>query len=187
MGVLWYSHEPTQEMAIESLGAVVPMNVPIDILGTRAATTTTYANFTGNLAAGATTTTKKRIGNYVDMVTFDIFAANASSSPGVGMTAYFSVLGSNDTGCETATTSTIYNVPITSEIRWFDIGRNTVNLANSLTLDTSTTTFPWTGILVGDSTQIVLKDVVAECIAFQANASSTSLNVQMTTRSSFYR
>lgn len=166
------------DTAAENLGAVIPTGMPIDVIGTRVGTTTTGVGFYGLFAA--TTSVISRIDSYTDTVTFTIDAVSASSSGA----AHFSILGSNDLQCDTASTSAgTMNTVVTTDIRWFDLGTNLLNLAGTATLTTGTSTYAWTGITSGDRKQIVLTDVNTSCLKFEANASSTILQVQMLTRS----
>lgn len=182
VGVLWYKHEPVQEPL---KGVVVAMGEPIDIIGTHISTTTTYEYF--NAYTQGSTTAIKRIDSYVDTVTFTLDAVASTTVNGTAGLVYFSILGSNDRDCDTATTTTsLTNTVITTDIRWFDLGTNLLNLAGSATLPTATSTWVLSGYGTGARTQIVLTDVNTKCIAFQANSTTTDLQVQMVTRSEIF-
>jgi len=185
-GVLWYTHEPAQEPTEVLGGTAATMGEPIDIIGTSIATTTTYEYF--NAYTEATTTAVKRIGAHIDTLTFFLDAMASTTVHGAVGPVYVSILGSNDQQCDTASTTTsMPNQSILSEIRWFDIGTNLLNLAGSATLPAGTSTMAWSGYGTDGRTQIVLTNVNTKCIAFQANASTTDLNVQMMTKSKLFR
>jgi len=177
-GVLWYAHEPANG-EVELGDYTAPVGMPVDMIGTQNASTTVGEYF--DALTSASSTAIKKIGTYIDTVTFTIHAVSATSTAD----AYFAILGSNDQNCDTATTSTSYpNQSLKNEIRWFDIGQNLLNLTGTLTFaSTGTTTLEWIDIVAGDGRQIVLTDVNTECIKFEMNAADLIAQVQMVTRS----
>lgn len=149
-----------------------------DLIGTKTGTSTSPVGFYGdNTVASSTYTTK--IGNRYKDLTFYNQAVNASSSAMV----YFSVLGSNDMDCDTATTSTsLANTIVTGDINWFDIGQNVKNLAGSQTL-AGTSTIAWdTSGADGTGNTFTLTDVNTECVRLEVSASSTELWTQLKLR-----
>jgi len=151
---------------------------PVAIVGTRTGTTTTPVNF----YTYATTTYPVSIGANTDTVSLLFNMATASSS---GANAIFSLYGSNDWDCNTATTTTIYNLPIKSEITWYDIGSHIINATGLTSLPTATTTFALASN-VPARRQITLTNMNSKCLAVEINASSTTLYVEMMTKGKGY-
>lgn len=148
---------------------------PVDLIGSQMGTTTTSVGFY-NFAASSTY--PFRI-NGSDEVTLTLLAPKASSS---GATARFSILASNDFQCDTASTSAgILNTTVVKDIKWYDAGKNLMNLDGSTSLSTGTTTITWAPSS-GTGKQITLTNVNAQCLALQVRASSTKLMVQFKTK-----
>jgi len=143
-----------------------------DVIGSRSGTTTSPASF-NNLTI-ASTTYPTLIGANTDSATYTFQATTASATPIV----YLSFLGSNDISCDTATTTTIFNVVTTSQVQWFDAGRHLVNLAGSLTQTTGTTTFAWIPI-AGQGIDITLNNLNSRCLAVETHASGTAMWAQL--------
>jgi len=151
--------------------------VPVNLIGSQLGTTTTAVGFYDKYAA--TTTYPFRIGSMVDSVSLTLLATAASTTSGVNL----SILGSNDTGCDTAsTTSGILNPIITSDIRWHDVGSHVREVAGSSSLNSGTTTISWSP-LAFTGREITLVDLDVECLAVQISASSTEIMSQFMTKS----
>lgn len=146
-----------------------------DVIGTKTGTTTAGVLF--NSLDNGTTTYVTKIGNNINQATYTFNAKNASSTPSGQV--YLSFLGSNDDYCETATTTTIYDVVTKSQINWFDIGTHLRELAGSQTLGAGTSTMSWAPTGVGQNRTVSLMDLNYECLALQVNASSTELWAQV--------
>lgn len=149
---------------------------PVDLIGTKVGTTVTPLYFHNNFTSS--TTYPVRIGQQAESVIFTL-NATASNTP----RTYFSILASNDTDCDTATTTTIYNVTTTGQINWFDASNFILNAAGARTISSGTSTIAWDhGIYPISNRTIVLDNVNAECLALQVAASSTKLWVQVKTK-----
>ena len=150
----------------------------IDVVGTRVGTSTTPVAFTNN---SATSTYISYLGNEVDNLTYTI--RNTATAAGGGANAYFTLLGSNDAYCNTATTSPDYGNPVLmKDINWFDLGDQLKGKVHSTSLGSGTSTIAWTSPLVGTGREIILEDLNTKCIALQVNASGTSLWIQQTAK-----
>ena len=177
-GIGYYFYQSNEPSTESRVGAVLPTGMPIDMVGTRVGTTTTGVYFSDGLA---TTSAIKRIESYVDTVTFTVDAVSATSTAGV---AFFKVFGSNDLQCDTATTTTTMdNTVITSEVRWFSINTNLMNLAGSLTIPTASSTYTWSGFSTGSRNSFTLTDVNTRCIKLDVSGIKAIMQIQMLTRS----
>jgi len=157
---------------------------PTDIVGTKIGTTTTGVNFAVNAGVegySATSTYVATTTALTDVLIFTVKALAASSTAGV----HFSILGSNDYKCDTATTTTIYDVITMKQINWFDIGSHVAGLAGSQTISTGTSTIVWENPAVAQGKDIVLTNVNYNCVALQVSGSSTVLWIQRHSKSSY--
>jgi len=141
-------------------------NGAYDIIGTKSGTTTTGLGFYELPATNGTTSIPLVVRPETDLVSFTIQVDNASTS------AAFSwrILASNDTGCETSTTTTVFADTITmDQINWFDVNESAQSL------------YPSEGMLTATNatgTTVMLDDLNYACLLFEANGSSTSAWVQ---------
>jgi len=159
------------------VGAVVKnQGVRFDIVGTQTGTSTVGVGFYGNHTAS--TTYPMRIGNISDTL-FLTLQANAASTSAAAVSMV--ILGSNDSYCDTSTTTTVFDVVTTGQVNWYDIGSNIKDLAGSTSLS-GTTTINWTGLAAGDRKSLTLTDLDVACIALEVNASSTVLSIQGITK-----
>ena len=111
--------------------------------------------------------------------------AKLASTSAQGPSAFFSVLGSNDAYCDTASTTTgTLNPVLVKDINWFDVGDHLKGKVHATALPTSTTTIPWTSPSVQSGREIILTDVGYDCLALQVSASGTVLWVQAITKES---
>jgi len=153
---------------------------PVDLIGTKTGTSTVGVGFSITSTGGqsATSTYPKLIGADVDEVIYTLGIKNASSTANL----HFSMLGSNDTRCETASTTSSLNYITIGEINWFDIGQHErlTQITNPLSVGTST--LSWDNPAVGSGKPIVLEDLNYDCVALQVSGSSTSLWVQISTK-----
>lgn len=152
--------------------------VPVNLIGTQVGTTTTPVAFYGSNTV-ASTTYPFRIGQDTDKVAITLLFPEASST---GSTVNLSILSSNDPYCDTATTSTIYNVTTVNQIKWYDASRNILNLAGATTGFSGATTTLILNPIAGSGKQIVLTDLNTQCLALEVSASSTKLMSQFVTK-----
>ncbi len=171
-GLVWFSWPKAQTQ-----GAILAG--PVDLIGSRVGTTTTGVYFSS--FAVASTSAITRI-NGADEVMFTLLATKASTTPGGSVRLSFS--GSNDYDCDTATTTTIYNKVIMSNINWYDIGSRVVGLAGSQTVPTGTSTLVWVPSAAGQAETITLEKLNFTCVKAVVSASSTEL--YMTSKTKIY-
>lgn len=151
---------------------------PVDLVGSRTGTTTTSVSF-GVRTASSTYVTllgadKDNLALYLESL--------ASSTAPTGRVD-FSLLGSNDSQCNTAsTTGGTLNPIITSDIHWYDLAGNVKDSVGLTGLASATTTFSFTTDGTTKGRTLVLKDVDAKCFAFEVAASSTQLHVSYMAR-----
>ena len=169
-GVWYFSHKEAIKTGAES-SAGAEIDYASDIIGTRVGTSTVGAHFE---ATSATTTYRIRTGGASTAI-FTLLATNASSTGNAGAT--FNFLGSNDWDCATASTTTgILNPILTTDINWYDIGYNVVELAGSQALG-ATSTIHWTPT-TGLGKTLTLTSLNYECIRIDVSASSTEMLMQ---------
>lgn len=149
-----------------------------DLVGTKTGTSTVYVGFYGNLTA--TSSYVKRISSNYDTLSISL-SGNASSTPIEAPGKFhFSIYGSNDDYCDTASSTTIYNTVTTNQINWYDIGGHVANLAGSQSL-TGTSTIIWT--MAGEQSrqgkELTFENINYDCIKLDANGSSTELFAQI--------
>lgn len=170
--------EQTQEQTQEEILGISLPNAPRNVIGTRVATTTTGVGFYG--AITGSTTYPTFIGREIDTAVYTIDLVNATSTYNV----YFSILGSQDNQCDTASTtySSAYNNYLTSEIQWFDVGDHLKDKVHSTSLSAATSTIVWINPIKGTKREIILEDLNVNCLALEVAASSTVLQAQITTK-----
>ena len=151
--------------------------VPTDLVGTKIGTSTTAVGFgiAGTGGQSATTTYPYLIGNETDSVSITLQAKNASTTSNL----QFSILGSNDTSCNTASTTSSLNAVTTGEINWFDLEDHFNNKVHSTSLEQGTSTLVWSNPIAGTGKELTLNDLNSRCIAFQVSGSSTTLWAQI--------
>lgn len=171
IGVIVYQGDVKQSVK-EVLGGQA--GTIIELVGSRVGTTTTAVAFTDN---SATSTYPLEIGREYDTVDFSI--KTTAYGAGGDNNAKFSVLGSNDFDCDTASTSTSFiSTVLTSDINWFDISSHIANLAGSKTLNAGTSTIAWYPTAIEQGTVLTLENLNTRCLALQVSASGTSLFIQ---------
>lgn len=151
--------------------------VPIDLIGTKVGTSTIAVGFgiAGSGGQSATTTYPYLIGNETDSVAVTLQAKNASTTANL----QFSILGSNDTGCNTASTTSSLNAITTGEINWYDLGDHYLNKVYSTSLTVGTSTLVWSNPVAGTGRELILSDLNSRCIALQVSGSSSTLWAQL--------
>lgn len=148
-----------------------------DIVGTNVGTTTTGVSFYARVAS---TTYPVKLGADKKNVTLFLKSLATSTSEG---SVSFSILGSNDRECYTASTSAgTLNSVLTSDINWYDIGDKVVNATGLTSLNSATTTFTWMTNGTAKGKTLTLDNVNAKCLALEVAASSTVLHVEVMTR-----
>lgn len=151
-------------------------NKAIDVIGTRVGTTTTGIDF------GTATTTKfypVNIGIDIDAAMFSIKTTSVlAPNPGVNI----EIVKSNDSSCETATTTTVMNVPTASQINWYDQSMHLYNVVNTRALSAATNTITWYPTTAGQGKEIMLDNLGVRCIGFNVSASGTTLFAQLVTK-----
>ena len=144
-----------------------------DIVGTRTGTTTVPAVF---YAVGetteATTTARLELMQNTDSVLFNIQVVSASTTAQGGSYFGWRILGSNDDGCDTASTSTIFDVTTVDQIDWFDIGHafDPVTYDNHQLIDPEFGTDQY-----ATGTSFILTNNIWKCIRVDACGSSTEI------------
>ena len=145
-----------------------------NLIGTRIASTTTAVGF---YRYGTSTYPFALFGATEASVVFDPITASTSAQGGSAI--YFSLLGSNDPGCDTATTTTIFNLLTLDKIRWFDaMSFDAMSYSVTTGFSNGTSTIAWINPSIGAQREIHLTGLNMNCLAVQVTASSTSLYVQ---------
>lgn len=155
-------------------------NPTVNVVGSRSGTSTTAVGFSITSSGGqsSTTTYPSMIGADVDTAIYSLYAKNASSTANLT----FSVLGSNDGACNTATTSPdVGNPVLKQDIRWVDIGDHLKGKVHSTSLSNATTTLVWPNPLAETGRELILTDLSFDCLALQVSGSSTALQAQLKT------
>lgn len=144
-----------------------------DLVGTRVGTTTTPVLF---YTPSATTTYPILIGGDIDTAVISLIATASTT----GSLMNLAILGSQDSQCDTATTTTsLPNTIVTGDINWFDVSSNIKDLAGSTSLTGTTTVISVSSTAASYGKEIVLTDLNVRCLALQVNASSTNLYSQI--------
>ena len=151
----------------DTMGAQILPRTFTDLIGTRTASTTVAVGWYGNYAASTTYPINLLKASEATLV-FDTVSASTSAG------AYFSILGSNDPGCETATTTTIYNLLTKAQVRWFDAGQFLDEATVISSFVNSTTTIGWANPQKIQRALHFTK-LNIECLAVEVNASSTEI------------
>ena len=170
-GLVWFSWPKAQKTE----GAILAG--PVDLIGSRVGTTTTGVYFSSFNVASTSAITRI---NGADEVMFTLLATKASTTPGGSVRLSF--LGSNDYDCDTATTTTIYNKVIMSDINWYDIG----GLAGSQTVPTGTSTLVWVPSAAGQAETITLENEKLNFTCIKAVVSASSTELYMTSKTKIY-
>ena len=152
-------------------------NYASDVIGTKIGTTTT------GVLWPTSTTTKEYIiktGGGIKQATFTVkpTVTPAAWSQDVFLNFY----GSNDDYCDTATTTSVLDKVITSEINWFDIGTNLREFAGSQTIAGATSTITATFAKTIQGKVVNLTDLNYECLKVGVVASGTTLWAQVKTK-----
>jgi len=169
-GVIGYQLNQSDSLGLASTSF---KNYASDIVGTKTGTTTT-----GVLWPTATTTQEYvvKTGGLIKQATFTLkpTVAPAAYSKDVLLNFY----GSNDDFCNTATSSTIYDIVTTGQINWFDIGTNLNEFAGSQTIASATSTITATFDADYRGKVINLTNLNYECLKVGVTASGTTLWLQ---------
>ena len=137
-----------------------------DVLGSRTGTTTTAAGFYGSPATNGTTTSIIRTGGHTDTANLTFKIASASSTPDGRL--YWATFGSNDSNCQTATTTTsLASTVVMKDINWFATGNE-----GSVTA---------TGAVATGTVQTI-SNLTWECLKVETNGSSTEAWAQIRTK-----
>jgi len=171
--------------ADNSLGQVIFHQGASDVVGTKVGTTTTGVGFYG--ANTGTSTYVSKIDGTINTAVYTILFKAASSTPATGASnLHVSLLASNDDYCNTATTTTIYDVVTMDQINWFDAApfiTGITDASSQLTPLAGTSTLVLnTTAMQGRGKQILLTNLNAQCLALQVNSSSTLLHIQLKTK-----
>lgn len=149
--------------------------IAYDLIGTQTATSTTGVSF----PTYATSTYSVHIGK-VD--TAAIFMRTTAITNDTGGKVNYEVLASNDENCHTATTTTSGDVPLKTEITWYDAAPFLLNRDAITTLPAATTSLTWVPTAVEQGRIIPFANLTAKCLALRVSASSTSLYAQIVTK-----
>ena len=137
----------------------------INIIGSRPATTTIPAYFSGNGQTG-TSSLAVDLRGYADQMVTTFLITAASSTPSGRLTYQF--LASNDKQCETTLTSTTANdQALAKEINWYALGTEGQITATGA---------------VATGTVVSLQNLVWQCVKVEVNGSSTAALVQTRTK-----
>ena len=150
-----------------TMGAMIYPATFTNLIGSRVASTTTGVAWY-DYGAASTTYPFALLGSSEATIVFS--ATNASSSAYAG----FSILGSNDPNCSTATTTTIFNLMTKAQVRWFDATPFLDNAALITSFSNTTTTLPWVNPSLNQRA-LHFTDLNMEFLAVEVNASSTVL------------
>ena len=168
-------HQPAVNLGLETSSFI---NYGGDLVGTKVGTTTTGVNFRVTASGGQSATSSyiTKIGSANKaVITNQIMKASSTAN------LHFSLLGSNDFGCATSSASTdnTVDMPLPSEIAWFDIGDHLLNKVHSTSLPVGTSTLQWVNPKAGTGQPIILDSLSYECLNFQVSGSSTVLRSQI--------
>lgn len=149
-----------------------------DIFGVKGtATSTTPLGFYG--ANVASTTYPVFVGQDTDLAIISLYTDVASSTANWQL----SILGSNDSACDTATTSPdVGNPVLVADINWFDIADHLTNKVHPTSLGIGTTTIPYLNPAGGTGRTLILENLNYKCIALNVSASSTTGWAQIQTK-----
>jgi len=137
----------------------------VNIVGSRPATTTVSAIFSGNGQSG-TSTQVLNLRGFADQMVTTFLITDASSTPEGLLTYQF--LASNDKQCEsTLTSTTADDQALASEINWYALGTEGQISATA-------------GVATG--TVVSLQNLVWQCVKVEINGSSTEALVQTRTK-----
>ena len=175
LGVISFSVFRNAETGNAGTGAT------LNLIGTRTGSSTVPVDFRVTATGGqsATTTYPKWIGNAdTAVITLGVFAASSTAN------VKFNILGSNDSGCDTSTTTPGVNVNIlkASEVQWFDASSHLSGSAVITSIVDATSTIAWTNPTAGYLRELILTDLSMNCLALQVSASSTRLWSQIKLR-----
>ena len=166
----------------KNIGSVVFIDTASNVIGTKVGTTTTGVDFSviaSSAGQSATTTYITKISHNWDTAVYSFKAVKASSTANMR----FSFLGSNDTDCNTASSSTVlYDMVLTGDVNWFDIGSHIRDATYSASIAVGTSTLIWDNPAVATGRTVILTDLAYECLALQASGSSTQAFVQITSK-----
>lgn len=158
----------------EELGVAVLSGDPFDVVGTKVGTTTTGVYFYA-LDYG-TTTYPIMIDPLASEGIFTIKPMDFSSSTAA---LYLSLIASNDTSCDTATTSTSYaNTITTKQINWFDAGNYLLGATQASALTQGTTTVAYNLTDKRTNEMIFLQNLNSRCLGLQVSGTSTAVWIQ---------
>ncbi len=151
-----------------------------DVIGTKTGTTTEGVLISGTIGTSATTTYVSRISQGANQAVYTINASDSSSSAH----SYFEVMGSNDDYCDTTNTSLSVDLPLVSDIRWFDAGNHLKGKVHETSFSnvSSTASFMWANPTNGAANEIVLVDLDYECLRLGVSGSSTVLHAQISAK-----
>ena len=153
-----------------------------DVIGTKVATTTTGVDFsvTGTGGQSSTSTYVNKIGRGINTAIYTIQATKSSSTAN----ALFSVEGSNDAFCDTATSTTIFDVVTIDQINWFSAGDHLVNKVHATSFDNSSSTASilWDNPMPGAGNELILANLNYQCLRLSVSGSSTVLWAQLSTK-----
>ncbi len=169
IGIFLLLNKPDNTMGSQ----IYPMTFT-DLIGTRVASTTTGVDFRVTATGGYSATTTYPFalsGASEATLVFDITAA--SSTAGVRL----AILGSNDPGCGTATTTTIYNLLTAAQVRWFDASPFLDNASVISSFTNATGTIAWENP-VKLQRALHFSELNMECLSVEISASSTVLYSQ---------
>lgn len=154
-------------------GTEAQTGATLNLIGTRTGSSTVPVDFRVTATGGqsATTTYPKWIGNTdTAVITLGVFAASSTANVRID------ILGSNDSGCDTSTTTPGVNVNIlkASEVQWFDASSHLSGSAVITSIVNATSTLSWTNPTAGYLRELILTDLSMNCVALQISGSSTS-------------
>ena len=146
---------------------------PRDVFGLQVGTSTTATaegSFYTARHNNATTSKALLLNGMTDTATYTIRPITASSSSWFD----WKIFGSNDTDCDTSTTTTVYeNTVITDQINWYDADPTNSRTAGTITNMTDSAT----------GTVVLLTDLNWRCLRFDAMGASTTIGVQLREKS----
>ena len=167
--------KPWYENVLDIFGA--PNKLARDIIGTQTGTSTDGVQF-GTTKATTTIMYPIYIGNEVSNAVFTFKTKLASSTASVIM----NVLESNDPYCDTSSTTSSMNIPVQSEINWFDAAYHIKGLAGATTIPAATSTVVWAPTGANQARSLILTDLNARCLGLNVMASGTNMYAQLVTK-----
>lgn len=152
--------------------------IAYNVAGSRSATTTTGVAF--EQYDIGTSSYPWHI-NGASEATYTFYWTAASTSAEGAGEIHYHVLGSNNIGCHSATTSTSSKIPLKIEVPWYDAGPFLKNQDQSTTLSAATTSFIGSAGTIGVGRSVTFENLPFQCLKLEISGTSSALYVELIT------